>query len=112
MLSFDIEPTETSYEILVGYYCRQGYFELALQKMAEMGDKGMVASLKLTQAVILLACDMNYPRLAIELANMFETSSIRRLDGSVWIKCLVAAAEGLYVRRLHILSFTDPQILL
>lgn len=93
-----IHPNEFTYEHLIMYLCRQDNLELALQMLSEMGDKGLLASLKLTQSLIALACDMKYPRLAIELAEAFELTSVRRLEGSVWMKCLIASAEALYVR--------------
>lgn len=98
MLAHGIKPTEFSYEIFILFVCRHSNLELALQKLSEMGTADLTPSLKSAQAVISLACDMGQPRLAVELAEAFERSSVRRLDGVVWIKCLIASADALYVR--------------
>jgi pentatricopeptide repeat protein len=104
MLAHGILPNEAIYEAFISYLCRQGNLELALQKLSEMGDAGILATLRISQNIITLACEMRYPRLAIELAEAFELTSVRRLDGAVWVKCLIASAEALYVSFQHILS--------
>ena len=97
MLAHGVKPNDLSYEILILYICKHDNLELALQKLSEMGGIGETPTLKTAQAIVTLACDLGQPRLAVELADAFERSSVRRLDGVVWIKCLIASAETLYV---------------
>ncbi|GJE94436.1 hypothetical protein PsYK624_106060 [Phanerochaete sordida] len=96
MLARGISPTEATYELLITNLARYDMFEFALQKLAEMGDAGLKPTLKIAQSIITMACDLGHPRLAVELAEGFERSSVRRLDGVVWVKCLIASAEALY----------------
>ncbi|EKM48927.1 uncharacterized protein PHACADRAFT_265975 [Phanerochaete carnosa HHB-10118-sp] len=96
MLANGIQPSEFTYELLILYLTRQGYFELALQKLSEMGDIDLRPTLKTAQSIVILACELGHPRLAVELAESFEHSSVRRLDGVVWVKCLITSSEALY----------------
>ncbi|KAI6021419.1 hypothetical protein BKA83DRAFT_4464145 [Pisolithus microcarpus] len=70
--------------------------ELALQFMHEMAKRGFTPDLTATQDVIKLAAHLNFPRLAIDIAQNFETHSVRRIDGETWMSCLVSSAESLY----------------
>lgn len=97
MLAHGFQPSESIYESLILYLTRQGHFELALQKLSEMSDADLRPTLKVAQAIITTACDLGHPRLAVELAEAFERSSVRRLDGVIWVKCLIASSEALYV---------------
>lgn len=97
MLAHNIKPNEGSYEILIGYLTRNQHLELALQKIGEMSQYGLSPSLRTAQQVISLACEFGHPRLAIELATAFESSSVRRLDAETWMKCLIASSDMLYV---------------
>lgn len=96
MLAHGIKPNENSYEFVILHLTRNGYFELALQKLSEMADADLRPTLKTAQSIITMACELGHPRLAVELAEAFERSSVRRLDGVVWVKCLIASAEALY----------------
>lgn len=97
MLAHGIRPNEFTYEILILFTCKTENLEFALQKLSDMSHEDLAPTLKTAQSIVSLACDVNQPRLAVELAEAFERSSVRRLDGIVWMKCLTASAEALYV---------------
>lgn len=102
---FEISPNESTYELIILRYAEAGHVELALQFLSELGERGLSPTLKSAQSIILAACKMGFPRLALDLADAFEQTSVRRLDSGVWVNCLIACAESLYVRQLH--SFAE-----
>ena len=98
MRRFDILPNETTYEIIILRYTAAEAIELALQCLAEMSSLGLSPTLATATSVITTASKLGYPRLALDLAESFEGSSIRRLDGHVWVECLISSSDALYVR--------------
>lgn len=98
MLAHGLKPNDSAYTFLITFVCKQENLEFALQKLSEMGDADLTPTLKTAEAIISLACRLGQPRLAIDIAEAFERSSVRRLDGAVWIECLIASSESLYVR--------------
>lgn len=62
-----------------------------------MNILGLSPTLKTMQTLIRSAAKLGLPRLAVELAESFERTSVRRLEVSTWMECLVSAANALYV---------------
>jgi len=52
--------------------------------------------MKAIKSVVMLAAELGYPRLAIDMATWFESKSNTLLDKSVWLKCLAGSAQELY----------------
>lgn len=98
MKQFNITPNEITYEIIIFRYTESGNLELALQYLAEMGTRGLSPTLKTAGSIINTANRRGFPRLALDLADAFEQSSVRRLEGSVWMECLIASSDALFVR--------------
>lgn len=101
-----IEPDEHTYALIIGRATATESLELALQYMHEMDGLGLVPRLTTAQDVIKLATDMDLPKLAIEIAQNFESRSPRKLGGETWMSCLTSSADMLYVRRGQ--SFRTP----
>ncbi|KAH9935671.1 uncharacterized protein B0H18DRAFT_976775 [Fomitopsis serialis] len=91
-----IKPNEATYEILILRYLSAQQLELALQSLAQMNAAGLSPTLRTAQAVIKTAAALSLPRLALDLADSFEESSIRRLEADVWVDCLLTCAESLW----------------
>ncbi|KAF8844324.1 hypothetical protein BDN67DRAFT_978218 [Paxillus ammoniavirescens] len=91
-----IQPNEQTYALIIKRSTTTESIELALQYMHEMNSLGLVPELSTAQDVIRLAADMNFPKLAVEIAQNFEARSVRRIDGETWMTCLVSSAEMLY----------------
>ena len=70
---------------------------MAIQYLFAMNSQNIVPELSAVQAVIMLAAESGYPRLALDLATYFEDISHRRLGDEVWIACLYSSAQALYV---------------
>ncbi|KAH0827845.1 hypothetical protein J3R83DRAFT_3471 [Lanmaoa asiatica] len=91
-----IEPNEQTYAFIIGRATVTESLELALQYMHEMDTLGLVPQLTTAEGVIKLAADMDLPKLAIEIAQNFESRSPRRLDGETWMSCLTSSADNVY----------------
>ncbi|TFY82173.1 hypothetical protein EWM64_g1829 [Hericium alpestre] len=70
--------------------------EMSLRLLVEMEELGFSPKMEIAQNLIILAAELGYPRLAIDLTYNFEASSVRKLDGKVWESCLAASAESYY----------------
>lgn len=96
MRRFDISLNEQTYEIVILRYVEAGQIELALQQLSEMGKRSLSPTLKTARGLIMAASRSGYPRLALELAESFEQSSVRHLEGEVWVDLLISCSESFY----------------
>ncbi|EIN11634.1 hypothetical protein PUNSTDRAFT_42835 [Punctularia strigosozonata HHB-11173 SS5] len=87
---------EESYGHLIDRSCQARNLEMCLRLCAEAESRGLVPTLPAVEATIRLAAELGYARLAIELAEDFETKSVRRISPATWIACLESSAEALY----------------
>jgi len=92
-----IEHTEGTYAPLIQRYLDDSNLEMAFKFLVEMERRGLSPTLKTAEGVITLAAQRRMPRLALELAENYEASSVRRLGTHVWVSCLLSASESLYV---------------
>jgi pentatricopeptide repeat protein len=92
-----IEHTEGTYELLIRRYITDSNLEMAFKLLVEMEGRGLTPTLKTAEGVITLAAMRRMPRLALELAENFEASSVRRLGMHVWVSCLLSSSECFYV---------------
>jgi pentatricopeptide repeat protein len=92
-----IEHTEGTYASLIQRYLADSNLEMAFKLLVEMEGRGLKPRLKTAEGVIILAAQRKMPRLALELAENFEASSVRRLSTHVWVSCLLSSSECLYV---------------
>ena len=93
-----IEPTAPVYTAIINCLESEGNMESSLGQLIEMKVRGIVPELPAAQAVISMVAQHGLARLAIELANWFESSSNRRLESYMWMECLNASATSFYVR--------------
>ncbi|KAI1795700.1 hypothetical protein LXA43DRAFT_733355 [Ganoderma leucocontextum] len=113
MEEWSITPNEYTYEIVISRFAENQRLELALQFLAKLGPAGLSPTLKTATAVITSAAHLGFPQLALDLADSFESTSVRRLEGEVWVDLLASCSDSLYaegtvrtwrkvVRNLHI----------
>lgn len=84
---------------------------MAIQYLFAMRAQNIVPELLAVQAVIILAAESGYPRLALDLATYFEDVSHRRLGDAAWVACLHSAAQSLYVSFTHASPFLQYLLL-
>lgn len=87
----------TTYDAIIKYYVEGDNPDMALHKLAEMNDQGMNPGLVTAQRLVVFVAEQGYPRLALDLAIAFESSSLRRIETETWIGLLAACADNLYV---------------
>jgi pentatricopeptide repeat protein len=114
MEELGVSPNSTTYTILITRFVEDQNLEVALQYLHAMKAHNLQPEGAAAQAVIILAANQGYPKLATDLAIAFETESIRKLEDSVWLACLHASASELYVsvrlvRLLSCLSISSLQ---
>ncbi|KDR75443.1 hypothetical protein GALMADRAFT_69951 [Galerina marginata CBS 339.88] len=97
MDNFGINPNGPIYTAIINCLVGEGNVEMAIQCVFSMKKQGIVPELAAAQAVVTLAADCGYSRLAIELATYFEDTSVRQLDNSAWMACLYSSARNLYI---------------
>jgi pentatricopeptide repeat protein len=97
MNEMNIPPNSSTFSHIIQRLTADGRLEAALQYLHSMKTQDLVPELPAVEAVITLAADIGYPRLAIDLATSFELISLRRIDQVVWMSCLRSSAENLYV---------------
>jgi pentatricopeptide repeat protein len=86
-----------TYTLMINRYVESQNLEMAMQLLFEMVERKLVPELKTAQSVILLAAQLNAARLALDLARAFEAASVRKLNQEVWLNCLTASAQEMYV---------------
>lgn len=96
----NIPPNERTFQLMIQRHTtpERKNLEFALQCVYEMGTRGLILELTIAQDVIGLAAELGFPRLAIDLAENFEATSVRRLSSETWIGCLASSAEVLYAK--------------
>jgi pentatricopeptide repeat protein len=92
-----VEHTEGTYALLIQRYLSDSNLEMAFKLLVEMENRGLTPTLQTAEGVITLAAQRRMPRLALELAENFEASSVRRLGMDIWVSCLLSSSECLYV---------------
>lgn len=97
MNELGIAPSASTYTFIIRRFIDSGNLELAIQHFYAMKSRQIIPHVHAAQSVIAFAAQSGYPRLALDLATWFEEASIRRLDHTVWVKCLIASADGLYM---------------
>lgn len=100
----NIRPNEQTFFLMIQRHTTdKRNLEFILQCMYVMGSRGLVIELTIAQDVIGLAAELGFPRLALDLAENFEATSVRRLSPETWMRCLASSAEALYVCGIFIM---------
>jgi hypothetical protein len=97
MQELNMPPNAQTFSLILERPLLGENIEMAIQYMGKMNAHDIRPELQTAQDIIILAAKLGHARLALEMANKFEAESVRRLDNSVWVNCLISAAENLYV---------------
>jgi len=92
-----IKPNSQTITLIISRCAAEGNLEMAIRHLLSFSEQGITPGLEAVQSVILLVARNNFVRLALDLAEWFERTSIRRLEETIWVECLIAAAETAYV---------------
>jgi pentatricopeptide repeat protein len=88
---------------IISRHVDENNLEMAVRQLFSASMQDLVPDHQTMQPVIILAARNNFARLALDLVDWFEGMSNRRLGESVWVNCLIAAAETAYVSLLTLL---------
>ncbi|KAJ7262235.1 hypothetical protein B0H12DRAFT_1013042 [Mycena haematopus] len=91
-----VTPNAATYALLITRFVAEQNLELALQYLHAMKARNLLPDVKVAQAVIILAANQGFPRLAIDIAVSFENETVRKVEDSVWLACLHSSAAELY----------------
>lgn len=103
MNELGVQPNSVTYSFLINMFTADGNLELALRYFHEMKSLKLMPSAKSVQTLVLLAAELSLARLAIDIADWYESAATKSMGQHVWMKCLVASAQEYYVSPL--LSF-------
>ncbi|KAK1232657.1 hypothetical protein PQX77_004219 [Marasmius sp. AFHP31] len=87
-----IEPNTATYSAIFRLFAHAGNFEMCLRHLHDMWAKGLEPELGAMEHIVLLAAKAGHPRLALDLVEKFQESSVRILSLDVWEECLKASA--------------------
>lgn len=114
MTELGITADTQTYSHIISRYTANENLEVALRYLYDGNSRGLAPQTRTTEDLIILAGRLGSPRLALDLAASFEASSVRKLDTSVWMHCLISSAQSLYVSHFTItpsqLSNLEPFI--
>ncbi|KAJ7647386.1 hypothetical protein FB45DRAFT_733113 [Roridomyces roridus] len=96
MEELGVPPNQTTYTLLITRFADDKNLEMALQYLHAMKNHNLVPEVAAGQAVILLAANEGYPKLALDLVTFFEEKTVRKVEDSIWLACLYSSAQALY----------------
>ncbi|KAG5342950.1 hypothetical protein C0989_005899 [Termitomyces sp. Mn162] len=97
MDELQIAPDTTTFRLIIVRLTSTHQMELAIQFYHTMKTYKVVPDVFTAMALIGYVAHAGYPRLALDLIADFEAHSLRRLDHSFFMPCLIASAEALYL---------------
>lgn len=97
MQELGVAPNAVTYDHLIRIFTNDNNLEVALRYLQIMKSQKITPSLRTIQSVILLAAKQGYPRLAIDIAVSLEEETIHRVESEIWMSCMAAAANDLWV---------------
>lgn len=97
MEEMDVEPNAAINTYVLRFFAKDGCVEFALGLFQEAKAKNLLADFGAASLIVRTLALSGHPKLAIELAEAFEEETLRRLETSVWMSCLTASAEDLWV---------------
>lgn len=105
MNELGVQPNTPTYSFLINMFTADGNLELALRYFHEMKSLEMTPSVKSIQNMVQLAAELSFPRLAIDIADWYESKYTKPLGKDIWLKCLAASAQEYYVSPFLFFSF-------
>ena len=92
-----LEYSSNIYGLVIQYYTEGNNIETALRWLSEMTEKGLVPPYTIMGNLLTKLAQRGHARLSVDLAEAYEHTSLRKIDGPVWVTMLVACAEVMFV---------------
>ena len=97
MSSRGLKPNTQTYTTIIEYYAAGDNVEMALSKLNEMQEQGLVPSIHNLQPVVESLAHFGHVKLALDVVDAYVEKSGRQMPGSTWLKLLIASADSLDV---------------
>ncbi|KZT21359.1 hypothetical protein NEOLEDRAFT_1150690 [Neolentinus lepideus HHB14362 ss-1] len=91
-----VAPNAETYEILIERYIAGNNLERCMEIYAQAESGQAPLNVTTVEKLIVLAAESGYPRLACQMAEHFEARSVRSLNVTTWVKCLISSSDQLY----------------
>ncbi|KAG6812595.1 hypothetical protein H0H92_001946 [Tricholoma furcatifolium] len=92
-----VQPNAQTYLLVIRRLISSDNTEQAIQIYQTMRTQHIVPDVSAAASLIAHVASVGYPRLALDLVTDFEAISDRRLDHSVYLRCLSASVDALYL---------------
>ncbi len=92
-LSFDA----TSYHHIITHHANFLNIPMCLRTLDDMRRQGIAPKLETVDIMVSASSKAKLPKLALDIALLFETQSTRKLEGRTWLRVLIASADVFYV---------------
>lgn len=92
-----IIPDAQTYHHMIAFYHASDNMEMCLQLFGELNALGLAPQLATIRFLLGLAVQQRQARLALDIAQVFESSSWRRLESEDWIDILTVSAFCYFV---------------
>jgi hypothetical protein len=73
-----------------------------------MDAEHLIPTITTAHLIIQTACQFSLPKLALDIANIYEAVSPRRLDAHIWFLILETSCQALFVRTVSSKLFRSP----
>ncbi|KAG6862243.1 hypothetical protein C0995_002174 [Termitomyces sp. Mi166 len=97
MDELDVKPDATTFQLIIVRLTSNDNMELAIQFYQTMKTYKIVPNMLTALALIHCVAQAGYPKLAIDLITDFEAYTLRQLDYTFFMPCLIASAEAFYL---------------
>lgn len=92
-----VTPDAALYSLLVRRFAHDENLELCLFYLQKMREKTLNIEHTAMSDIVFLAAKRNLPQLAINLIEAYEAANIRKVEPEVWLACLTASANLVWV---------------
>ncbi|KAF8331089.1 uncharacterized protein EI90DRAFT_2921062 [Cantharellus anzutake] len=102
MHSLGITLDAVSYHHIISHHANFLNIPMCLRVLEEMQNQGIVPKIETADIIVSAASKAKMPKLALDVALLFEKQSTRKLEGRTWMKVLIASADMFYIEGVQI----------
>ncbi|KAF8514214.1 hypothetical protein BU17DRAFT_52737 [Hysterangium stoloniferum] len=96
-----LQPDSNTFQALLLCYGEKRNLEMCLRCYGEMIALSVPPTLATVRVIINLACLLEHAKLALDVADMYEVSALRKLEGSDWMSILSASTAAYFVSNVE-----------
>ena len=108
MNALNLPLDATSYHHIIAHHANFLNVPMCLRTLDDMRRQGITPKIETADILVSAASKAKLPKLAVDVALLFESQSTRKLEGRTWMRVLIASADVLYVSTPRIFSTYRP----